>query len=112
MAVSLNNLNAAVFRRHLHDPFIVAGEAPVTLELIAVEEPPTAARVELFCLSFRGPQSPRLPQCIYRLQHPQLGQLEIFITAISADDDGIVYESVFNRLRPKSAANPGATPTA
>ncbi len=111
MANPLDKLNAAIFRQHLNSRFTVNGDPPLTLELVEVGEPPSVARVEVFCLYLRGPQSPRLPQRIHALEHAQLGKLEIFLTAISADADGTVYESVFNRLRPKPASSPSPKPT-
>lgn len=53
-----------------------------------------AAR-EQFSVHFRGPSSPVLPQRIYRIEHPQLGALEIFIVPIKRDGDGLIYEAVF-----------------
>ena len=77
------------------------------LELIEVDEPPTLPSLELFTLHFLGPQSPRLVQGIHPLRHAALGEVNIFLTAISGDESGIVYEAVFNRFRP-GAARPAA----
>jgi len=53
------------------------------------------AKREQFSLHFRGPASPALVQRIYRLEHPQLGALEIFLVPIRKDADGMIYEAVF-----------------
>ena len=50
---------------------------------------------EQFSLHFRGPMTPALPQQIYRLEHPQLGALEIFLVPIRRDASGMIYEAVF-----------------
>jgi hypothetical protein len=102
-------LNAQIFRSHLHSRFQTeSGGASISLELIEVEEPPTAPRLELFFVHFLGPAAPRLEQRIHRLQHDSLGTLDLFITAIGANDRGLIYEAVFNRLRKPPAE--GAAP--
>jgi hypothetical protein len=50
---------------------------------------------EQFSLHFRGPRTPALPQRIYRLEHAQLGTLEIFLVPIGTDSSGTTYEAVF-----------------
>jgi len=54
-----------------------------------------AASREQFSLHFRGPATPVLPQKIYRLQHPSLGALDIFLVPIRRDASGMTYEAVF-----------------
>ena len=54
-----------------------------------------AASREQFSLHFRGPSTPVLPQKIYRLQHPDLGALDIFLVPIRRDSSGMTYEAVF-----------------
>jgi hypothetical protein len=50
---------------------------------------------EQFSLHFRGPSTPALPQRIYRLEHSQLGALEMFLVPIRRDASGMIYEAVF-----------------
>jgi hypothetical protein len=66
---------------HLHEP-----DAPV--------EDASGTRAP-FTLEFRGPADPMLPQHIYRLEHPALGPMEIFIVPIGRDEVGTTYEAVF-----------------
>lgn len=108
METPLETLNARIFAAELHTKFRTqpANTAPMELELCEVEERENSPRIELFFLRFHGPRSPRLPQKIYLLEHDKLGTFGIFLTAIGADESGIVYESVFHRLRKKAA--PGA----
>ena len=54
-----------------------------------------AAKREQFSLCFRGPAIPPLVQRIYRLAHPDLGELEIFLVPIRRDASGMTYEAVF-----------------
>ena len=101
MDTPLAQLNARLCSEQLHTKFRVKTEdtAPVELELCEVNEPATLPSLELFTLVFRGPAAPRLPQRIHLLEHPKLGTLPIFLTAIAGDPEGISYEAVFNRVR-------------
>jgi uncharacterized protein DUF6916 len=51
--------------------------------------------LELSAVHFRGPVAPSLPQRIYRLQHPDLGVLDLFLVPIRRDATGTIYEAVF-----------------
>ncbi len=55
------------------------------------EGPPWA-----FELMFQGPPDPILPQATYRLTHPEIGPLDIFIVPIAHSDQGTTYQAVFN----------------
>ena len=101
MLTSLDKLNAKIFSQQLHAHFkIHLGSADsMTLELVEVVESDPSPQIELFSLHFRGPSAPRLAQQIHRLEHETLGTFEIFLTAISADAQGMIYESVFHRFR-------------
>jgi len=105
MSTPLKQLNAKIFREQLHTKFKVheGGEEPMLLELAKVEERNDSPEMELFSLQFLGPFTPRLEQKIYRLEHEKLGDFEIFLTAIAADQQGTMYESVFHRFRNKPA---------
>ena len=107
METPLEALNAQIFAAQLHTKFHTrASAAPLELELCEVEERENSPKIELFILRFHGPPTPRLSQKIYLLEHEKLGTFGIFLTAIGADESGIVYESVFHRLRKKTV--PGA----
>lgn len=51
---------------------------------------------EPFALMFLGRAGLRLPQGIYKLRHPQLGEMEIFLVQVAADQNGSAFEAVFN----------------
>ncbi len=91
------------FAAQLHTTFQVhsGNAAPVKLELIEVNEPPSPPRVECFSLHLRGPVAPRLGQGIHRFEHATLGSLDMFLTVTGADEQGTNYEVIFHRLRPK-----------
>jgi hypothetical protein len=49
-----------------------------------------------FALTFHGAPALRLPQHIYRLEHPTLGTLEIFLVQIAGDAKASKFEAIFN----------------
>ena len=54
-------------------------------------------RPEPFTLLFRGPAEPALPQAIRRLEHPTLGDLDVFLVPVGRDGSGgVLYEAIFN----------------
>lgn len=73
---------------------------PVELELISVEQtaqkssPPTSRP---FSLHFLGPASSHyLVQHIYRLEHEQMGVLDLFLVPLGSEAGRMRYEAVFN----------------
>lgn len=48
-----------------------------------------------FSLTFEAPAEPALPQRIYRLEHPQLGAMDIFLVPVARTPEGLRYEAVF-----------------
>ena len=51
---------------------------------------------EPFALTFLGRAGLRLPQGIYKMRHPKLGEMEIFLVQIAADQSSSTFEAVFN----------------
>jgi hypothetical protein len=100
-------LSAAIFEPHTGSEFRVAlpdvADAPehdaASIRLVEVLRHPAQAgapRVDPFTLEFTGPP-PALEQRIHALDHPILGELELFLVPIGLDPDGRVrYEAVFN----------------
>jgi hypothetical protein len=104
MEIPLEQLNAKIFREHVNTEFIahLNDGKTLPLKLEEVEERNTSARMELFFLRFRGPGAPFLSQKSYRMEHEELGAMDIFITATGADASGIQYEAVFHRYEKDS----------
>lgn len=48
-----------------------------------------------FSLLFHGPRETVLPQRIYRVEHDELGPIEIFLVPLGPDQRGMRYEAVF-----------------
>jgi hypothetical protein len=91
----LEKLTATDFTPRLHDRFrIDPGDRPsFEVELIEVgERPPVPGGRAPFSLVFAGGPSPPLPQRIYRVEHEELGPMDIFLVPIAVDR----YEAVFS----------------
>lgn len=48
-----------------------------------------------FALLFHGPPERPLDQGTYRLEHPQLGAVEVFVVPVGPDERGPRYEAIF-----------------
>jgi hypothetical protein len=104
----MDEMTSETFLPHVGSEFRVDGPAAgveavgdgVILRLAAVRDlgrQPNAPRTEPFALEFEGPPQPMLEQRIYRLQHDELGPLEIFLVPIGIGAaGGLQYEAVFN----------------
>ncbi len=92
-----------------HDEFVGAlkttfrvplgGQEALDLNLVEVSELITTRHQARFSIQFQGPRHTFLPQSIYRMEHPQLGEIEIFLVPIGVDEAGYAYEAVFNRMK-------------
>lgn len=58
--------------------------------------PPISPRQTPFAIILQGPPNPLLPQGVYALQHPQHGQLDLFMVPISRGAAHAQYEVIFN----------------
>ena len=99
MTVDLAAATRATFAPHVGTRFGLAlSDGVLELELTAVVDlpaPPGAPRVP-FALRFRTPAiTGHVPQAIYALSHPALGDLELFLVPMGADAVGMRYEAVF-----------------
>lgn len=100
-----SNLTAAAFAEHLNTKFRVRAETPkpVELELVEVKEYSAGSHeqggMERFSLFLYGPGDTYIPQHTYVLEHPSMGDLELFVVPVGRDDRGFRYEVVFNYFR-------------
>src|SRR5271156_1264447 len=85
------------FAPHLQTRFQVAQLDGYELELTEVTDQ-SNAQLEQFSLIFTGPASPVLPQSLYRLAHPQMGEHELFLVPIGPDASRMRYEAAFSRI--------------
>ena len=78
---------------------IVFPDGTLPLKLIDAKQwgpgqPPTIRQP--FTLTFRVARNLRLPQGIYKMRNPQLGEMEIFLVQVAADENSSTLEAVFN----------------
>jgi hypothetical protein len=94
----LESLTADTFAPLQNDRFRLSpGDAPdFEVELIQVAKAgyEGAGRAQ-FSLLFRGGPDQPLPQRIYRVEHDDLGALDLFLVPLGPDDVGQRYEAVF-----------------
>jgi hypothetical protein len=91
---ALETITAGEFAALRGDRFRIAPDdaPPFDAELVEVTEIPREPGGRApFSLVFQGGPSPPLPQRIYRVEHDELGAIEIFLVPIAADR----YEAVF-----------------
>jgi hypothetical protein len=100
-------LNEETFTKQLGTKFRVRleveGAPEIELTLDEVEPFPTLSHsrsdLERFSAYFYGPGDFFLPQRIYRLEHEQMGELDIFLVPVSQDQRGLRYEAVFSYFK-------------
>ena len=102
--MDLERLTRQDFEPHRGSTFRLApgGGEPRDLVLVAVESlggetSLSDAPREPFSLVFRDPATRKefLPQAIYRLEHPEMPGLELFLVPIGPDAQGMRYQAVF-----------------
>jgi hypothetical protein len=98
----LDQLQSSDFSPYLNQIFSVQldGIEPIGLELVLVTEGGKAFRPgarQPFSLHFLGPVSSQyLAQHMYRLEHPELGALEIFLVPLGPQEGRMRYEAIFS----------------
>lgn len=98
------------FRKQLGTKFRIRlveleGAPEVELELVEVLGYETLSHArgdaERFSAFFHGAGNFFLPQRIYKLEHEQLGENEIFLVPIGQVDGGFRYEAVYSYFKEK-----------
>jgi len=99
----LENFHKSTFDPYLNDTFTVNSPMVGKQEVVLVElTEKNFPGQECFSLIFRGPKEPAMQQMIYPFSHPQMGDFELFMVPVQyGKQDGIYYQSVFNRLLDK-----------
>jgi hypothetical protein len=97
VSFDLADATAAAFESQLNQTFsLKSGQGELTLKLVEVQPLGPAARPGgAFSLSFLGEPGPFLPQATYRLTHPALGALDVFLVPLGPKNGANVYEAVF-----------------
>jgi hypothetical protein len=93
----VDNFTVGTFSGHLGNSFRVHPDDSSTLDLELVSATELGESSERpFSIVFRGPRDALLPQRIYRMEHEEIGAFDIFLVPIGPDDEGLLYEAVFN----------------
>ena len=87
------------FTGHVNETFPAAlneGEVPfVLVEARGLPATQPVARTP-FSLLFRNTSSFLFPQQTYRMQHPRLGEIGIFLVPVAREREGFLYQAIFN----------------
>jgi hypothetical protein len=97
--LELDKVECAQFAACLGQDFeIVFSDGVLPLKLS--EARPLGVRPESirepFSLTFVGRAGLRLPQGVYKMRNAALGEMEIFLVQLAADQTGSTFEAVFN----------------
>ena len=100
----LDQMAAEDWAKLMNSPFrLEIGGRPITLRLAQVQKGGVGGnqaddRTDNFSLIFVGPGEQALPQKMYRFEHEQLVNFDMFIVPVGKRPAGFEYEAVFNRL--------------
>jgi len=92
-------LTRASFEPHLNTTFRLVHDGPETFDLALIEvvdKTPVGFPGEQFSILFKGPSERMLLQQTCTLEHPEMGQLRLFLVPVDQRKDGYRYEAFFN----------------
>ena len=97
--LDLAEVRCEQFAAFLNQDFaIILSDGALLLQLSEVR--PLGKRAESlrdpFSLTFVGRAGLRLPQMIYKMRNATLGEMEIFLVQVAADQNSSTFEAVFN----------------
>lgn len=103
MDAMMDDITIATFADRVGEPFPIRLDPARTydvaladvVDLSAGKRLPPAGMRTPFSLVFRGPRDTYLPQGLYRMEHAELGALDIFLVPVQPDAEGSLYEAVF-----------------
>lgn len=96
----LQDLHLASFTENLQTKFQAYPEETraVELEMVSATDTGSGPGQEQFSIVFRGPLDAFLTQRTYRMEHPRMGTIELFLVPVKRDQDGFYYEAAFARM--------------
>jgi len=71
-------------------------QARLKVKEAALIKSPSPRATEPFHLVLAAPPAWRLPQGLFRVSHPQLGEIDLFAVPIGPDGESFCYEVIFN----------------
>lgn len=99
--LDLSTVSCEAFKPLVGEAFQVTfAGSRLPLELVSAVSFETHAAKGLpripFCLTFRGPKTPVMPQRIYQFEHEKLGSIDVFAVPVGPDSTGMMYEVQFS----------------
>ena len=97
----LEKLTSENFEKYLNTPFSIYfdEELPEKAELIEItpfKSPGDQSVRKSFSLIFRTSPDQKHEQGTYKIRHPKMPEMVIFLVPIGPDSQGFCYEAVFN----------------
>lgn len=96
----LDKLTLDDFQPLLEETFSArAGDKAADFRLVSAEpmaEGRSNGKRAPFALTFQAPPEVNPVQGVYRLEHEDLGTLEVFLVPVAGDREGTDFEAVFN----------------
>lgn len=98
----LDKFTSTDFSAHLNQPFMLVLETlpPILLQLRAVQKLDSENQLlpqyhqGHFAVVFNGPLRPILPQQVYSVEHPTMGQLRLLFTPIGPNGTSMQYKAM------------------
>ena len=93
-------LHKSSFDPHLNTMFEIYTDyaGVVEAELVEISEH-NKENLECFSLLFKVPRDKFFDQKMYKVMHPEMGEINLFLVpVVHTKQDSYYYESVFNRL--------------
>ena len=99
------DLKKSSFDPYLNETFEVMTESAGTVEVELVEvSEHNRENLESFSLLFRGPRDSFFDQDLYKVKHPRMGELDLFLVpVVQIRQDAFYYEAAFSRLLERSS---------
>lgn len=96
----MDNLTAADFSKHLNTNFKVfrADDEIFEAKLVEIEELRNDHFIYSFAVEFLFPRDFGLEQRIYKLEHPEMEPMELFMVPVWQTDTEVRFEAIFNRI--------------
>lgn len=97
--IDLASITHSAFEGLTGQSFVLRANLAVELTLLKVEvlgnRRPEAIR-DPFALQFGGVPNLRVPQGIYRLEHAEMGEMELFLVQTGANTVASEFEAIFS----------------
>jgi hypothetical protein len=88
------------FSKHLNTKFQIyrTDDEIFEAELVGVYELRNDDVLQTFAVEFLLSNEFGVEQKIYKIEHPELGTMELFIVPVGKNESGIRFEAIFNRV--------------